>query len=155
MPADEAALLNDVRGLIANARDVTAAAVNSALVLLYWQVGTRIRTEVLRSKRAYYGEQIVPTLSAQLVAEFGDGFSPPNLFRMLRFAELFPDDEIVSTLSRQLGWNHFVEIVPLKEPLKREFYAERCRVDRTAPEGGTREEAQGGGRAGAEKADVG
>ncbi len=63
-----------------------------------------------------------------MAAEFGDGFSRPNLFRMLRFAEVFPDAETVSTLPRQLGWSHFVEIVPLKEPLKREFYAEMCRV---------------------------
>lgn len=82
--------------------------------LPYWQVGSRMRAEVLKDSRA----------------EFGDGFSRPNLFRMVRFAEVFPDAEIVSTLSRQLGWSHFVEIIPLKEPLKREFYAEMCRVER-------------------------
>ncbi|MBA4063042.1 MAG: hypothetical protein C0501_04910 [Isosphaera sp.] len=81
VPAGEAALLRDVRNLITSARDVTAAAVNSAIVLLYWQVGTRIRTGVLGSKRVGYGEQIVPTLSAQLVAEFGDEFGARNLFR--------------------------------------------------------------------------
>jgi hypothetical protein len=79
-----------------------AQAVNTALVLLYWQVGHRIRTEILEEKRADYGEQIVPTLSAQLVADFGHGFSKRNLFRMNRFAEVFPDLQIVSTLSRQL-----------------------------------------------------
>lgn len=130
VPAGEAALLSDVRELIASARDVTAAAVNSALVLLYWQVGTRIHKEVLKEARAGYGEEIVSTLSRQLAVEFGDGFSRPNLFRMVRFAEVFPVAETVSTLSRQLGWSHFVEIVPLKEPLKREFYAEMCRVER-------------------------
>lgn len=130
VPVGDAALLRDVRELIAKARDVTAAAVNSALVLLYWQVGSRIRTEVLKEKRAGYGDEIVSTLSRQLAAEFGDGFSRPNLFRMIRFAEVFPEAETVSTLSRQLGWSHFVEIIPLKEPLKREFYAEMCRVER-------------------------
>lgn len=74
VPAGDAALVADVRKLIADAREVTATAVNSALVLLYWQVGHRIRTEVLGSKRADYGDQIVPTLSAQLEGEFGDGF---------------------------------------------------------------------------------
>jgi hypothetical protein len=54
----------------------------------------------------------VPTLSAQLVADFGNGFSRPNLFRMIRFAEVFSDNKIVSTLSRQLSWSHFVEIIP-------------------------------------------
>jgi predicted nuclease of restriction endonuclease-like (RecB) superfamily len=49
---------------------------------------------------------------------------------MIQFAEVFPDREIVAALSRQLGWSHFVEIIPLDDPLKREFYAEMCRVER-------------------------
>jgi predicted nuclease of restriction endonuclease-like (RecB) superfamily len=127
VPAD---LLGDVRALIEQARDATARAVNSALVLLYWSVGERVRRDILKEKRATYGEQILPTLSAKLVPEYGNGYSRPNLFRMLAFAEKFPDREIVSTLSRQLGWSHFVELLPIKEPLKREFYAEMCRVER-------------------------
>src|SRR5690348_2151635 len=98
-----AALLDDLRALIRQTREGVAQAVNSALVLLYWQVGHRIRTEILGQKRAAYGEEIVSTLSGELAAEFGGGFSRPNLFRMVRFAEAFPDREIVSTLSRQLG----------------------------------------------------
>ncbi len=125
-----AALLADVRSLIVQARTAVAQAANSALVLAYWQVGRRIRTEALNSKRAAYGEEIVSTLAARLHAEFGGGFSRPNLFRMVRFAEVFPDAEIVSTLSRQLGWSHFVEIIPLDDVLKREFYAEMCRLER-------------------------
>lgn len=58
------ALLDDVRNLIRQARSVIAQAVNSALVLLYWQIGQRIRTEILKEKRAEYGEEILPTLSA-------------------------------------------------------------------------------------------
>jgi predicted nuclease of restriction endonuclease-like (RecB) superfamily len=49
---------------------------------------------------------------------------------MLKFAELFPDEQIVATLSQQLSWSHFVEILPLKEPLKRDFYAEMCRIEK-------------------------
>ncbi len=123
-------LLRDVRELITATRERTAVAVNAALVLLYWSIGDRIRRDILKEKRAEYGEQILPTLSAKLVTEFGNGYSRPNLFRMVRFAEVFPDSQIVSTLSRQLGWSHFVEIIPLKEQLKRDFYAEMCRVER-------------------------
>ena len=83
------------------------------LVLLYWKVGKRIRQEILKEKRAGYGEKILPTVSAKLVAEFGDGFSSRNLARMVRFAEVFPGVIIVSTLSAQLSWSHFVEIIPL------------------------------------------
>ena len=123
-------LLSELRDLIQSTRSALAQAVNSALVLLYWQVGERIRTEILRSGRAAYGQQIVSTLSKQLAADFGNGYSRPNLFRMIKFAELFTDREIVSTLSRQLGWSHFVEILQLKDPVQRDFYAEMCRIER-------------------------
>jgi predicted nuclease of restriction endonuclease-like (RecB) superfamily len=128
--AAPAALLDDLRGLIRQTREGVAQAVNSALVLLYWQIGHRIRTEILRKERAAYGAEILSTLSKKLAAEFGNGFSRPNLFRMVRFAEVFPGREIVSTLSRQLSWSHFVEIISLKDDLKRDFYAEMCRVER-------------------------
>jgi predicted nuclease of restriction endonuclease-like (RecB) superfamily len=123
-------LLNDLRSMIHTAREYVAQAVNSALVLLYWKVGKRIRQDILKEKRAGYGEEILSTLSAKLVAEFGDGFSSRNLARMVRFAEVFPDVNIVSTLSAQLSWSHFVEIIPLKDDLQKDFYAEMCRVDR-------------------------
>jgi len=123
-------LLSDLRELIIRSRQDVARNVNFALVILYWKVGQRIRRDILREGRADYGEKIVSTLSAQLIAEFGDGFSGRNLFRMVRFSEVFPEERIVSTLSRHLGWSHFVEIIPLKDDLQREFYAEMCRVER-------------------------
>ena len=96
-------LLSDLRRMIAEARQDTARSVNSALVMLYWKVGQRIRKDLLKEKRADYGEKIVPTVSAQLVEEFGNGFSPPNLSRMIHLTEAFPDLEILSTLSKELG----------------------------------------------------
>jgi predicted nuclease of restriction endonuclease-like (RecB) superfamily len=69
-------------------------------------------------------------VSAQLVKEFGTGFSEKNLRRMVQFAEAFPEEQIVVTLSRQLGWSHFVAIIPLDDNLKRDFYAEMCRIER-------------------------
>ena len=123
-------LLDDVRALIRQTREGVAQAVNSALALLYWHVGRRIRTEVLKDERAEYGEQIVATLSRELTAEYGTGFTSKGLWRMVQFAAAFPDEQIVSTLSKQLGWSHFVEIIPLEKPLKREFYAEMCRTER-------------------------
>lgn len=128
--AEASVLLNDVRRLIELAREATAGAVNSALVLLYWGIGDRIRREILREQRAEYGKQIVGALSRQLAAEYGRGFTDDNLFRMIQLSEAFPDREIVGTLSRQLGWSHFVLLLPVKDPLKRDFYAEMCRAER-------------------------
>lgn len=129
-PTKSKALLTDLRQLIAEARQDVARQVNSALVLLYWRVGKRIRQDVLKEKRAEYGEQIVATLSQQLTREFGNGFSRRNLFNMTRFAEVFPQEKIVHALSAQLGWTHFRQIIYLDDPLKRDFYAEMCRIER-------------------------
>jgi predicted nuclease of restriction endonuclease-like (RecB) superfamily len=125
-----APLLEDLRSLIRQARAGVAQAVNSALVRLYWEVGYRIRTEVLSHRRAAYGEEILSTLSKELTAEFGSGFSVPNLSRMMRLAEVFPDRHVVATLGRQLGWSHFIQIIPLSDSIQRDFYAEMCRVER-------------------------
>ena len=124
------ALLNDVRQLIEQARAHVASAANSAQTLLYWQVGERIRREVLGEARADYGEQIVSTLATQLVQAYGQGFGLRSLRRMVQFSEAFPDAQMVATLSRELSWSHFIEILPLKQPLEREFYAEMCRIER-------------------------
>jgi predicted nuclease of restriction endonuclease-like (RecB) superfamily len=127
-PADR--LLGDIRSLIEAAREQTARAVNSALVGLYWHIGKRVREDVLLEKRAEYGERIVETLAAQMTAEYGRGFDRRNLFHMIRFAEVFPDEAIVNALRTQLSWTHFRELLPIDDPLKREFYAEMCRIER-------------------------
>jgi predicted nuclease of restriction endonuclease-like (RecB) superfamily len=99
-------------------------------VALYWSIGKRIWKETLREKRAGYGEMIVSTLGRQLAAAFGPGFSDKNLRNMVRFARAFPERKIVYTLCRQLGWSHFRRIIYLEEPLRRDFYAEMCRLER-------------------------
>jgi DUF1016 N-terminal domain len=113
-------LLADLRELILATRQTVAKGVSAALVVLYWQIGRRIRKDILHEKRAGYGEEILPTLSAKLVPKFGHGFSPRNLARMISLAEVFPDNQILSTLSRELGWSHFVELLPLKKHLQRD-----------------------------------
>src|SRR5258707_76960 len=123
-------LLTDVRELILATRQTVAQGVNSALVVLYWKIGQRIRTDVLKETRAEYGRRILSTLSKTLEAEFGRGFGRRNLFRMVRFAEVFPDIKIVSALRTQLGWTHLRQIIALEDPLKRDFYAEMCRMER-------------------------
>jgi predicted nuclease of restriction endonuclease-like (RecB) superfamily len=123
-------LLGDIRNLIETSRSALAATVNSALTQLYWHIGQRIRTDVLNNERAEYGEQIVSALSTQLQTDYGRGFSLKNLRHMLRFAECYPDVQIVSTLSRQLAWSHFLELIYLKDPLQRDFYTQMCAQER-------------------------
>jgi predicted nuclease of restriction endonuclease-like (RecB) superfamily len=123
-------LVADVRALIVSARRAVATTANASLTMLHWQIGTRIRRDVLDHKRADYGKEILPTLSGKLTSEFGRGFSSTSLAAMVQFAELFPDEKIVATLSQHLGWSHFKEILPLGKPHQRDFYAEMCRLER-------------------------
>lgn len=122
-------LLTDVRQMIAQARESVARAIDSGLTMLYWNLGQRIRQDILKDKRANYGEEIVSALGRQLEVEFGRGFSTKSLRHMIKFAEAFPDSEIVSALRRQLTWTHFKSLIYLEEPLKRNFYAEMCRIE--------------------------
>ena len=124
------ALLHDIRQLIEDSRSRLAVTVNSALTLLYWNIGQRIHSEVLKGERAEYGEQIVATLAKQLETGYGRGFSSKNLRHMLRFDEVFPSEEIVYALSRQLSWTHLRSLIYIDNSLKREFYIEMCRAER-------------------------
>jgi hypothetical protein len=128
-PKVTTSLLEDIRRMVEEARQAVATTANAALTLLYWRVGRRINEEILKGNRAEYGEAIVSTLSRQLMAEYGKGFSEKSLRHMLRFVEVFPDERIVSALMRQLSWTHFLAIIYLPDPLKRDFYAEMCRVE--------------------------
>jgi predicted nuclease of restriction endonuclease-like (RecB) superfamily len=124
-----APLLTDLRQLIVEAREQVARTVNFGLTFLYWHIGNRIRRDLLKEKRAGYGEKIVQAVAAQLVAEFGRGYGRRNLFQMVRFAEVFPDLKIVQAVPAQLSWTHIVEIIRLDNPLKRDFYTEMCRIE--------------------------
>jgi hypothetical protein len=119
-----------IRGLIEATRLRVAQTVNAELVLLYWQIGDRIRRDVLGQSRAGYGEEIVSTLSRQLTGEYGTGFSRQNLFHMIRFAEAWPDRDQVMALAPYLGWSHFKEILYLDSDLAQKFYAELSRLER-------------------------
>lgn len=126
----EQQLLDDIHMLIEQGRQQLATTVNSALTMLYWQIGKRIHHEMLLGERAAYGEKIVLALSRQLELDYGRGFSAKNLRHMMRFAEVYPDDQIVSTLSRQLSWSHFLELIYLKDVLQRDFYSQMCSQER-------------------------
>lgn len=127
--APDGTLAAEIVAMIRTARGQVAQGVNARLTLLHWEIGSRIRREVLREQRADYGAQVIDALSVRLRAEFGRGFGPRNLASMVRFAEVFPDQEILQSLIAKLGWTHFLHIIALDDPLKREFYAAMCRAE--------------------------
>jgi hypothetical protein len=123
-------LFQELSFIIDQSKQQVVSAVNNALTVLFWHIGKKINTHVLRHKRAEYGKQIVAALSRQLVAEYGNNFEEKNLRRMMQFAEHFPDIEIVVTLSRQLSWSHFLVLIPLKNLDAKIFYAEMSARER-------------------------
>jgi hypothetical protein len=129
--ADEASLLADLRALIQSARQRVATVANATQTLLYWHVGRRLLKENLQDGRAAYGKLILATVSQELRAEFGEGFTLRSLYFSIQFFELFPDETIVSMLSAQLRWNYF-HINPTSTVQYVEAYRELWDSDREA-----------------------
>ena len=123
-------LIGDLRSMIDKTRAAVASVVNAKMTMLYWNIGNRVYKEILKEDRAEYGRSIVVTVSRQLTLHYGRGFSEKNLRRMVQFSEVFPDEQIVVTLLRQLSWSHFTRLIPIKDSIKRDFYAEMCRVEK-------------------------
>jgi len=122
-------LIVEIKQLIEQSRQKVAVAVNSEITLLYWHIGKRINSEVLKNKRAEYGKQIIVTLSQQLTLEYGKGWSEKQLHHCLYTVETFPDEKNFFTLCRELSWSHIKELIYIKEPLKQDFYIEICKLE--------------------------
>ena len=111
-------LLAQVRQLIDAARQRVASAVNAELTQLYWHIGRRISAELLQGQRGEYGKQVVAELARQLTAEFGKGWSEQQLRHCLRLVEVFADEQILSTVQRELSWSHLKALIYMEELLQ-------------------------------------
>lgn len=123
-------LVQELKQMIDQTKGAIASTVNYRLAMLYWNLGNRVRKEILKNTRAEYGLEIVASVARQLTLDYGKGFSEKSLRRMIQFGELFPDEQILASLMRQLSWTHFTILLPIKDPLKRDFYAEMCRMEK-------------------------
>lgn len=112
--------------LVEDGRATAARQVDQTLTLTFWRLGRLVAQEVLGSERAAYGERVVVTLSRQLVERYGRSFDEKNLRRMVQFAQIFPDEEIVVTLSRGLSWSHFLALLPVRVAEARDFYIKQA-----------------------------
>lgn len=119
-------LFNDVSNIIDNVRISTSRAINSNMLIMYWKIGRIVKTEIMNDNRATYGEQLVNELSADLTNSYGRGYSRRNIFNMIKIYEIFPDFEIVQSITAQLSVTHLIEIIKITEPIKREFYLTMC-----------------------------
>ncbi|MBT9808698.1 DUF1016 family protein [Enterocloster citroniae] len=126
LPENYEEVRDHISNMIATARKGVFQTVNTGHVMLNWNIGKQLRTEILKNEKAEYGKAVISQLSKNLSQKYGNGYSRAALFRMLQLYDNFDDEEKVATLSRQLTWSHFLEIIPIEDKLKREFYATLC-----------------------------
>ncbi len=138
MSADETALIvarsqilfEKISGYIEQAKRNIATVFNQELLLLYWRTGSTISEEILNGSRGKYGDEIVATVSRQLKNTYGSGFSRSAVFRMIQFAELYPNFEQITQISHYLSWSHFVELLTIKDSLQRDFYLQLALIEK-------------------------
>jgi predicted nuclease of restriction endonuclease-like (RecB) superfamily len=119
-------LFDKISDLIEQARRKVATTINQEMVVLYWNIGKTIKEEIIKSKRAEYGEKIVQSLSAQLTQKYGKGFSSQNLWYMVQLYETYPILQSLLGEFKGLSWTHIINLLPIKDELKRQFYATLC-----------------------------
>lgn len=98
--------------------------------MLYWYIGHRVNHDLLKCARAEYGAQVIKDLATKLQTKYGRGFGHRVIHRCSQFEKLFPDEKIILSLCTHLKWTHFVALLNIDDKLKREFYAEMCRIER-------------------------
>lgn len=119
-------LYKKISDLINLANSKVVHTVNSTALVLYWNIGKSIQTEILKTNRAEYGKLVLESLSTDLMRQYGKGYSRSNLSRMIEFYKSFPEEENMLELSSRLSWSHLVEIIKQKNPVKRAFYVTMC-----------------------------
>lgn len=112
-------IFDSIKELVIASRNRVYSTVNTEMLNLYWNIGKIIMEIQQGDERATYGDSVLDKLSIKLTNEFGKGFSKRNLERMRKFYIYFP---IATTVSSQLSWSHYLEILKIDEEYKRSFY---------------------------------
>ena len=108
-------IFDNIKVLVVDSRNKVYQTVNTEMLHLYWNIGKIIMEIQQGEKRANYGDSILEKLSKKLTDEFGKGFSKRNLERMRKFYICFP---IATTVSSQLSWSHYLELIKIEEEKK-------------------------------------
>jgi len=121
-------LISEIGNLLTLGRENAARQVNTILVHTYWEIGKYIVDfEQKGNEKAEYGSQLFERLSTDLTLAYGKGFSRSNLFQMRLLYIKFP---IVQTLSGQLTWSHYLEILKTESELEVGFYSKQAEKER-------------------------
>jgi len=116
-------IYSSIRSSVITAQNKVYAAVNSAMVIAYWEIGEQIYKACGENDRAEYGKNLLKYLSDRLTVEFGKGFDESNLRRMRQFYLTYP---ICDTLCHELSWSHYRILMKIADKPARDFYTEEC-----------------------------
>lgn len=122
-------LFDDVCKIIDGSRYRIASTVNAEICLMNWNIGKRIKEDVLKNQRAEYGKEIVKNLAISLTKKYGKGWSDRKLLHCIRSAYTFSENEIVYAVRIQLTWTHLRSLMFIEDELKRKFYLEMTRIE--------------------------
>ena len=125
LPDNYESCLSDLKNCIRTAQVKAALAVNSELILLYWQLGREI---LQQQQQEGWGSKVIDRLAKDLRKEFPDmkGLSLTNLRYMRTFASAWPNKEIVQQVIGKIPWGHNVRLLEtVKEPEKRLWYVQQ------------------------------
>ena len=112
--------VDEIRGIIDQARNHAARSIDNTRVLMYWNIGKRIFEKEQQGKdRADYGSFLLRTLSKNLAPAYGSGFSVRQLEMCRQFYRTYP---IANTLCSQLNWSQYKLLIAIPDKDKREYY---------------------------------
>ena len=111
-----------IEHLIENTSKQIAISLNVEVSRLYWSIGNYIISQIQYETYSQYGRQILATVSQQLIAKFGKGYTYSALTRMVKISREYHNVEMFATLSQTLSWSHFIELVSIEDETKRLFY---------------------------------
>ncbi len=121
-------LIDSIGSLLEQGRKQAYQAVNSILVKTYWEIGKQIvEYEQEGKEKAEYGSALLDNLSRDLKLRYGKGFSRRNILDMRRFYQSYQKWQ---TVSAELRWSHYIELLSIDEPLERSFYEKQCITER-------------------------
>jgi hypothetical protein len=128
---NEQQVFSNISHIIEKRKFNAASSANRQVIAMFWEIGKYINLDILADSRADYGKKILSTVSTKLVTRYGKSFVEANLYRMKRFATVFPDINTIADFVPFLSWSHFCEIMRIKDEQARLFYAKDA-VERQA-----------------------
>lgn len=113
-------LLNKIGDILEKGRKAAKVSVNSIMLMTYWEIGWEIVEFEQKGKvKADYGSKLLDRMSRDLKSIYGKGFSRSNVIYMRLLYIKYPKSE---TLSHQLSWSHYFELLKISDDLERSFY---------------------------------